>query len=862
MPRPLLLDLLRTVTWPHWRRHRLRTLLTAIGVALGVASVVGMADVSETMLASFRRVVDTIGGDCELEVTSPAGGLSEELVERVAAVPGVRAAAGVVEAFLPLAERPGELLYVIGTDFLASPVWEVQLPRSAIALEDEIEFLSQPDSLVLSRTFLARQGLDVGAAVPLLSPSGQRTLRVRGVMSDVAPARLFDGALALMDLPAAQRLLGRDTLVDRIAVKLVPGAAPDEVGGRIRAALRQPDGLEVSPPESRGKQAESLLFALRTSLAVISAVAVIVGTLIVYHVVAASVHERRREFALLNVAGVTPRALVALCLTETLLLALAGAAVGVAQGHLFARVAAGVAGGVVSDVWVRLEVDALAAPSGGVVAGICAGVVTALASALLAVRATFVTTTVEALRPFGFGVDERGATAGILALAVALLGGSWLIALAPPGLGFGAVVTLIVGAAAAGYAAGALLAPALVQIAGRAADRVGRRVATLPLRLATSNLPRAPRRSGATVGTITVAVAVGVVVTATVWSFNAAWVGWVETYFASDLLVGVGSRLQLHTGSLMPAAVADRLRAVPGVTSVEPFRARRIRVGGRPAFLQGVSLAERLAHGALPMVDGDLREAAGALEAGSGVLLSDNLAFRLGLRRGDGIDLPTPGGRRRFRVEGTYVDYLGATDLGAVAVAHSQLAAIWNDRTANLFRVWLRPGADASMVREAILAQLGPRGYFVLTAREFLDGINALVRGFFFSTWAMQIVAALVGVIGVVNAQLATVLDRRSEIALLRTIGVDERDVTRSVLLECAALGALGGLAGIAIGTAVGAQIVRIGLRLVTGWQLPFTLPVAPLVAAVAIATALSALAGWVPARAAARVATTQRSID
>jgi ABC-type antimicrobial peptide transport system permease subunit len=131
-------------------------------------------------------------------------------------------------------------------------------------------------------------------------------------------------------------------------------------------------------------------------------------------------------------------------------------------------------------------------------------------------------------------------------------------------------------------------------------------------------------------------------------------------------------------------------------------------------------------------------------------------------------------------------------------------------------------------VRDAILARLGTdQGYYVLTAGQFLDAIRAQIRAFFLATWALQLIAAVVGVVGVVNAQLASILDRSTEIAVLRTIGFATRDLTRSVLIECAALGALGAASGVAIGAMVSAQIVTVALRLVTGWRIPFTLSVA-----------------------------------
>jgi putative ABC transport system permease protein len=264
------------------------------------------------------------------------------------------------------------------------------------------------------------------------------------------------------------------------------------------------------------------------------------------------------------------------------------------------------------------------------------------------------------------------------------------------------------------------------------------------------------------------------------------------------------------------------------------------------------------------MVEGRFESTVTALKAGTGVLLSDNLAYRLDLHRGDHLDLPTLGGTRRYRIEGTYVDYLGSLDQGAVAVPYDHLGKVWGDDLVNLFRVWLQPGSDIGSVRRRVSSALGDdeEAYFVLTSGEFLDGIRQVIRRFFAATWALEVVAALVGIIGVINTQLANVLDRTTEIGVLRTIGVSRRDIIRSVLLECGALGLLGGLLGVAFGLLFGAQIVLVSLRLVTGWRMGFVVPFWPLVFAVVMATTVSVLAGWWPARKAANLRLGQRSMD
>jgi putative ABC transport system permease protein len=269
------------------------------------------------------------------------------------------------------------------------------------------------------------------------------------------------------------------------------------------------------------------------------------------------------------------------------------------------------------------------------------------------------------------------------------------------------------------------------------------------------------------------------------------------------------------------------------------------------------------------MVEGSLPDAAPRLRDGSGVLLSDNLSYKLNLHRGDVIAVPTTKGLKSFSVEGVYVDYLGSLDLGSVMVEQGQLETLWNDRAANLLRIWVRRGASPADVRRAVEDALESSvgadrqdPYYILDAAAFLEGVRFAVHRFFAATWALEFVAALVGVIGVVNTQLATVLDRAQEISVLRTIGLSRKDIIRSVVLECGALGALGGALGVALGLVLGAQIVLVSLKLVTGWSMAFHVPWGQLGVGILIAAAVSALAGYVPARAAAGVSLGQRSAD
>jgi putative ABC transport system permease protein len=573
-----------------------------------------------------------------------------------------------------------------------------------------------------------------------------------------------------------------------------------------------------------------------------------------------SVQQRRRQFALLNAVGVSRRTLLLLCLVETGFLALTGAGLGVLAGRALALATTGLVGVAASEIWVQLDVHERMHSWTGTGVGMGIGLLMAVVAAYLAVRTTFTASTVEALRPGGVAFERTPRRLPATVIAALLLGATWTITVVSPHHAWLVIGVIIVSELIA-YIGAAVLSPTLVASMADLLRRVTVHSYRLPVRLAVENMPRAPRRSGMTVTVIAAAIGMTVGLAGLVQSFEGAWLGWIDHHFGADLFVGSGARFRLLAGPPMDASVRATLAGVEGVASVEPFRVIPMRLGGRPVFLQGVSIDDRLAHGGLAMVEGDLAAAAPALRDGTGVLLSDNLAFRLGRHRGDRLTLPTPAGERTYRIEGTFVDYLGSLDRGSVAVSTDHLATAWDDRAANLFRVWLAGGADPSRLRRAVLQRLGP-GYYVVTSRQFVDAVRSALQSFFLATWGLVVLAALVSVIGVVNAQLATVIDRGPEISMLRTIGVSARDVTRGVILECGVLGLIGALLGLAPGSMRSGQFVVVSMRLLTGWRLPFSLPVLPLLGAASLAVLVSSLAGWVPARAAARVQARQQSPD
>ena len=90
--------LLRLISWPYLKKHAVRSLLTVIGIVLGVAVFVAMHTANQAVFFAFERTVDRIAGAAQLQVTAGEAGFPEEVLERVQAIPEVQVAVPVIEA--------------------------------------------------------------------------------------------------------------------------------------------------------------------------------------------------------------------------------------------------------------------------------------------------------------------------------------------------------------------------------------------------------------------------------------------------------------------------------------------------------------------------------------------------------------------------------------------------------------------------------------------------------------------------------------------------------------------------------------------------------------------------------------------
>jgi putative ABC transport system permease protein len=297
--------LLTLISWPYVRRHALRTMLTTIGVVLGIAVFVGMHTANQHVLVAFSDTINRIAGKTDLQVTAGDAGFSEEVLERVQSAAAVQVAVPVIEAVVrSRLEGQGDLL-ILAVDMTGDRSlrdYDFDGDESAL-LDDPLIFLAQPDSLIVSKELAERHQLGIGSKLMLETANGDRSFTIRGIMKPAGLATAFGGNLAVMDVYAAQRMFGRGRTFDRIDLAVKPGIAATEAEQELSRSLGS--GFDVQAPASRGQQAQAMVAGYRTMVSLSSAFALFIGMFIIHNSFVTAVTQRRTEIGILRALGAT-----------------------------------------------------------------------------------------------------------------------------------------------------------------------------------------------------------------------------------------------------------------------------------------------------------------------------------------------------------------------------------------------------------------------------------------------------------------------------------------------------------------------------------------------------------------------------
>jgi len=786
--------LLRLISWQYVRQHRLRSLLTTIGIVLGVGIFVGMHAAGASVLSALSTTIDRIAGKTQLQITSGEAGFPEEVLERVQSLREVAVAAPVIEAVVRSGvEREGNLL-ILGVDMTGDRSlreYDLEAGDQDI-VDDPLVFLAQPDSLIVTRDFAQRNGFGVASKLTMETMEGERVFTIRGIMRPGGLGAAFGGNLGVMDIYAVQKFLGRGRRFDRIDVRLKDEHSLAEGQAALSNALGP--GFQVDVPAARNRQFDSLLHVYSFMVNLSSLFALLIGLFLIHNTFAIAVSQRRSEIGILRALGASRRQVLALFMTESAIIGLVGSAAGIVLGSFIAKEMAGLIGNIMQAHYgIAERAHEVRFGAGLLAASIAMGMTTSILAALLPARNAALVDPARAVQRGSNQDISRGNSRGRSAAA----GMFALLAVLCVFMGHSQVVFY------AGYLsfvlAALLLAPTLSVWLSCSLRPLLTAVQPFEGRIAADSLIQAPRRTSGTVAALMLSVGLVVSMGGLSRGTFESVVDWVSSFLNSDLLV-LASEDGTNRSFHFPDSVTASLASIDGVSDVQRMRSNKVTVKGASVLLVAIDMSTALARTSGRVVAGNFQQMYRLGAEGKGVIISENCGLLHNLGMGNTVEVPSPSGLVRLPVVGIVTDYLNQS--GTVFVDYEAVyQPFWKDPTVDMYKVYLKQGVSEQSVKQQIQTKLSrQRRMFVMLNREVKARVMSNTRQWLGLSYIQIAVAMLVAALGIANTLLVAVTDRRREFAVVRAIGAFRNQVRKSVWLEATGLAAIGVTLGVAFG--------------------------------------------------------------
>ncbi len=858
---------LATLAWRTLRTRPGRTLLTLLGIALGVAAVLATditnRNASSTLDALFKRTL----GSAELQVV-PSGNTSsvgEAALEIIRNTPGVELAVPVLRAdtVLPGTLDEGELSYSaagkveMGLSVEANGIDPAIEPRMRVytLVEGRFPALGEYEALV-PQPFAEENGLGLGGDLLLYGPAGTESLEITGLLAAEGAATLNSGNVVFLPIDVLRDILDMGAGYSEISVEAEPGTGGDPGAlAELKALLESRLGrdVRVTYPSARSDQVPRMASAYQMALSFFSIVALFMGGFLIYNTFATTVLERTQEIGLLRSVGMQRRQVLGQVLMEAALLSLAGCILGVGLGVFLARGLMALMRG-----FFEVEGSALSFSLVDLMKSTAVGLVGTTFATLLPANQAARISPLEALA--ARGQASRKIRPRVWMAGFALLATGWLFLVRPAtgptqllvALRMAAFVAFLMGTILTVPLAATVLEPATGWLATRLYGAMGT--------LGTRNVRRSVIRTAVTVASLAISLIMIVDVGSLVFVMKRDVGQWLENALGADLLV--------QTPYPMHRSFAQKLAGIPGVQAASASRVIEVQVAAAsldPAkqqedtlFLVAIDPEEYRRVGGKEFISGqgDPEAAWAALGQGNALFVSSVVAEEYGLTQGGRLSLLTHRGQQDYAVVALVTEF----DQNGLVVTgtYADLKRLFGESGADLFAVKVAQGHDAEEVGRAIRDRFEEReGIQVQSTQTFKAGVMAFYDRLTSLFNVLGLVGVVIGTIGLLNTMVMNVLERRRELGMLRAVGSERRQVVRMVLAEALVIGVLSALYGLCFGYILSHVLVTVA-NMISGYDLEYAFTARPYIVSLLIALGVSQAAALFPARRSARVSITQ----
>ncbi len=832
------LKLIRILVIRNIREEKFLTFLSVIGIALGIGLFTGVKVASDRAITSFEADIKGISPYADYEIFDTSGiDFSEEVYGKVRALeensfPFLKTF-GYVPAFKEAIDING--IYTVKA---------MRFLRLSRSQKIDIEhFYRDPNGILITRKFSDQYSLKKGDTFKALVYDRAYTLKVIDVLSS-------DSLLAnmvVMDIGNFQEIFGKTGYLSGIDL-----ATGEKRAEEIRKIL--PFDLSIEKKEKIFENQKSLVASFRYNLQFVSLIAVLVGIFLLYNTVFISVVKRRTEMGILRSLGADKKTVVMLFAVQGLVLGLIGSLLGIFFGQIIAYFSVIAVEKTISTMYSAVSISGYLITRHDALMALLLGLfISLLASAVPSFEASKIRPN-ESSREGSFEGRYRryqkiAAFAGILfILSGALV--SYLdyrhMPFEFPFFAYGGILFVI-----AGFT---FISPfylgVILRIIKRPVERIFGAIGKITLGDMRGNI----YRFSVALMSVAISSALIIAILTLIFSLRGSLQGWIHKNITSDVYIKPESCKANYCFYPMSNEIFGTVKGLPEVEGVDRFRGLQTELFGRKvvAGFADVGVKRKYLH--RRYTDREYERILKEMEGDQPVAgISEYLSAKYGLKKGDTVELKSPAGNVAFRVNDIFSSY--ATTSGFIYIDRKWLNKYWGLDDMTQMSVYLRKDANVDEFIHRLREKIPP-GYFleIMNNQTLRDKVMDIFNKSFAITYAIEFISIMVSLIGVINALLALVFERKREISVIRYLGGSWRQIQQTLILSAGIVGLAGIFFGSLLGPLMSIILVYVVNKISFGWEIDFRIPFLYLSAVTMVLFLTTLLAGILPSKVARKI--------
>jgi len=812
------LKLITVITLRNLKEEKLFSIISILGVALAVGLFISILGTTQTAINSFTEDIKKLNPDANYQILPKFGNYFDESVYELLIkhdykpIPVIKTDG--------LHEKTDTSINLFGIDtFSAFKQSRVRISPEQINIR---VFLNSIDGAILTKDVAKRIGVNKGENFSLIVGNNKVNYRVAGILAgNRIPTGIYQ------DIGNFQEKLSVFGKLSRIDLK-------SNDTDRLNKIL--PQSVRLISKAGVIKNEKDILESFKFNLHFISFIAILVGFFMLYNTIFITVVKKRPQIGILRALGAGKKQILLIFIIQSIILGVIGSFLGLFLGQILSFYSSRMVEDTVTTIFKPVIIEEMFIFSNYALIAFIIGLAISLIAAVLpAVEATRVKPT-ETVREGTFELRylkfyKQAFILGIILVVAGIcfsLADYFLKIFNQPFFSYAGILLVL-----AGFAAGS---PYYLEKFLQKGQNLLKKIFRAPGTISSADIYSSLYRFSIALISVTISTALIISMMVLINSFETSLKNWINKNLNADIFIKSSSCSSNFCFEPIDSNVLSKIKDIDGIAALNPFMAMQGKFRGRDV-IYGFG-DEKVVKKYNDNIEN--------YNITRTTAVSEYLKIKYGIEKGDDILIDTPAGRKKFKVREVFTSY--STTQGFIILDKSFQKKYWGSSAFTQLSVFLKKDADTEKVIKKIKEKLeGAYTLDILNNNVLRQKVMGIFNNSFQITYAIQLTALIISLLGVANMLYAVALERKREISILKYLGADNKFLTKIYMISAGFIGFCGIIYGVILGFILSFITIKVVNTISFGWSISIHLNAVKIFITLMILLIFVILAGILP---------------